>query len=46
MYINVRMKRDKDKFCHDGYFYIFDRVSADKSRKFHGIHLRFVHHVS
>jgi len=34
MDINVRTKRDEDKFCQDGYFYIFDRFSVDKSRKF------------
>jgi len=34
MDIHVWMKRDKDKFCRDGYFYIFDRFSADESRKF------------
>ena len=30
----VQSKRGKDKFLHEGYLYVFDRFSAERSKKF------------
>ena len=31
---NVQSKRGKEKFMHEGYLYVFDKFSADHSKKF------------
>ena len=30
---NIRSQRNKEKFSHEGYLYIFDKNSADGSKK-------------
>ncbi|KAF0986267.1 hypothetical protein HZS_3063 [Henneguya salminicola] len=31
---NVQSKRGKEKYNHEGHFYVFDKLSEDRSKKF------------